>query len=148
MIRSTSCGSTAPSVSCSPTSTCAPRQLVVDDLVGTVVRGDRELAELLAVLDPDGARQLGDRGLALGDAGLEELHHTRQTVGDVLTRDTTGVEGAHRQLRTRLTDRLGRDDAHGLAHVHELAGRERPAVAGGTRAQQRLTGEHAADLDL
>src|SRR5215218_2457345 len=126
----------------------ATRQLVVDDLVGAVVRGDGELAELLAVLDADGAGQLGDRGLALGDAGLEELHHTRQTVGDVLTRDTTGVEGAHRQLGTGLTDRLGGDDADRLADVHELAGRERPAVAGGAGAQQRLTGEHAADLDL
>src|ERR671921_432873 len=56
------------------------RQLVVDDLVGAVVRGDRELAELLAVLDADGTGQLRDRGLALGDAGLEQLHHTRQTV--------------------------------------------------------------------
>nr|AHE14899.1 hypothetical protein asmbl_7 [uncultured bacterium] len=126
----------------------ATRQLVVDDLVGAVVRGDRELPELLAVLDPDGAGQLGDRGLALGDAGLEELHHTRQAVGDVLTRDTTGVEGAHRQLGAGLTDRLGGDDADRLADVHQLAGRERPAVAGGAGAQQRLAGEHAAHLDL
>src|SRR5215213_2920329 len=126
----------------------ATRQLVVDDLVGAVVGGDGELAELLAVLDPDRTGQLGDRGLALGDAGLEELHHTRQTVGDVLTRDTTGVEGAHRQLGAGLTDRLGGDDADRLADVHELAGRERPAVAGGAGAEQRLAGEDAADLHL
>src|SRR3954463_10419363 len=124
------------------------RQLVVDDLVGAVVRGDGELAELLAVLDPDRTGQLGDRRLALGHARLEELHHTRQTVGDVLTRDTTGVEGAHRQLGAGLTDRLGGDDADRLADVHQLAGRERPAVAGGAGAEQRLAGQDAADLDL
>src|ERR671921_2524132 len=124
------------------------RQLVVDDLVGAVVRSDGQLAELLAVLDPDRAGQFGDRRLALGHAGLEELDHTRQTVGDVLTRDTTGVEGAHRQLGAGLTDRLGSDDADRLADVHQLAGRERAAVAGGTRAHQRLTGEDDADLDL
>src|ERR687883_551498 len=119
------------------------RQLVVDDLVGAVVRGDGQLAELLAVLDPDGAGQLGDRGLALGDTGLEELHHTRQTVGDVLTRDSTRVEGAHGQLGAGLTDRLGGDDADRLADVHQLAGRERPAVAGGAGAEQRLPGQDA-----
>src|SRR4029453_12347465 len=124
------------------------RQLVVDDLVGAVVRGDGQLAELLTVLDPDGAGQLGDRGLALGDAGLEELHHTRQTVRDVGTGHTTGVEGAHRQLGAGLTDRLGGDDADRLPDLHELAGRQRAAVAGGAGAEQRLTGEHAADLDL
>src|SRR4028118_1049799 len=106
------------------------RQLVVDDLVGAVVRGDGQLAELLAVLDPDAAGQLGDRGLALGAAGPGELHPTRPAVGDVLTRDTTGVEGAHRQLGAGLTDRLGGDDADRLADVDELAGGQRAAVAG------------------
>jgi hypothetical protein len=38
-----------------------------------------------------------------------------------LTRDTTGVEGPHGQLRTGLSDRLGRDDADGLSDVHEVA---------------------------
>jgi hypothetical protein len=37
------------------------------------------------------------------------------------------VEGAHRQLRAGLTDRLGGDDADRLADVHQLAdARERP----------------------
>ena len=34
---------------------------------------------LLAVLDPDPAVGVGDRRLALGDPGLEQLLHTRQT---------------------------------------------------------------------
>jgi hypothetical protein len=54
---------------------------------------------------------------ALRLAGLEELGDTRQTVGDVLTRDTTGVERAHRELGTGLADRLGGDDADRGADV-------------------------------
>ena len=45
-------------------------------------------------------------------------------MGDVLTRDATGVEGAHRELGAGLADGLGGDDADRLAHVDELAGRE------------------------
>ena len=58
------------------------------------------------------------------------------------------MERTHRQLRTRLTDRLGRDDTHGLADVDELTGRHRAAVAGRADADGRLAGEHRADLDL
>ena len=74
-----------------------------------------------------------DRG-ALGRAGLEELDDTREAVGDVLTRDATGVERPHGELRARLTDRLGGDDADGLALVDELAGGEHRAVAGAAHA--------------
>ena len=73
--------------------------------------------------------RLGEERGALGRAGLEELDNTREAVGDVLTRDTTGVEGTHRELRAGLTDRLGGDDADRLAEVDELAGREHRAVA-------------------
>ena len=61
--------------------------------------------------------------------------------------DTTGVEGTHRELGSGLADRLGRDDADGLADVDELAGRERTAVAGRAHTDGRLAGEHGADLD-
>jgi hypothetical protein len=82
-------------------------------------------------------------------AGLEQLDDTRQTLGDVVGRGrTTGVEGAHRQLRAGLTDRLGRDDADGLADVDELAGRERAAVAGRTRADLAVAGEDRTDPHL
>src|SRR5437763_1664655 len=46
----------------------------------------------LGLLDPHPAGRLRDRGDALRDARLEQLGHTRQTVRDVLTRDTAGVE--------------------------------------------------------
>src|SRR5690606_40344095 len=87
------------------------------------------------------AVELGDRRHALGDAGLEELGDTRQTVGDVLAGRTAHVEGPHGQLGARLTDRLRGDDADGLADVDRLAGRHGPAVAGAADADLGLAGE-------
>src|SRR5439155_152287 len=122
--------------------------LVVGDLLAAVVGHDDDLPGPVAVLDPDPSGHLRDRRLALRHARLEDLLDTRQTLGDVLTRDATGVEGTHRQLGTRLTDRLGGDDADRLADVHGLAGRQRAAVAGRADAQLRLAGEHAAHPDV
>src|SRR5690606_38061441 len=68
-------------------------ELVVHDLVATVVRHDDDLARAVALLDAHPAGHLHDRRLALRHPRLEDLLHTRQTLGDVLTRDTTGVEG-------------------------------------------------------
>src|SRR6202012_2671887 len=101
----------------------------VRHLFRAVVRCDDDLPGLLGLLDLDPALVLADRGETLGDPRLEQLLNTGQTVGDVRTRDTTGVEGTHRQLGTGLTDRLGGDDADGLADVHPLASGQRTAVA-------------------
>ena len=102
----------------------------------------------VGLVDRDATVGLGDRRRTLGGAGLEELLHAGQTLRDVVGRGrTTGVEGAHRELRSGLTDRLGRDDADGLADVDELAGRERTAVALRADADGRVAGEHRAHLD-
>ena len=100
-------------------------------LLGPVVGDDGEdpLA-LLVLADADDTRALGEDRRALGRAGLEQLDDTRETVGDVLTGDATGVERTHGELRAGLTDRLGGDDADRLAEVDELAGGEHRAVAG------------------
>ena len=103
-------------------------------LLGAVVGDDDELAGLLGVLDPHPAGHLADRSHTLGGARLEQLDDTRQTVGDVLTRDTAGVERAHGQLRAGLADGLRGDDADGLADVDQLAAGQRTAVAGGAGA--------------
>ena len=98
-MRSTSCGSALPTVSCSPTSTCVA---VLDQqagaladrvgkLLGAVVGDDDDLAGLVGVLDADATGGLGDRRLALGLAGLEQLDHTRQTFGDVVADATPPV---------------------------------------------------------
>src|SRR3954452_10047111 len=118
------------------------------DRLRAVVRSDDELGRLVGLLDLDLARDLTDRRAALRLTSLEQLDDTRQTVGNVLTRDTTGVEGPHRELRAGLTDRLGGDDADRLAGVDELAGRERTAVAERTDADLAVAGEHAAHPHL
>ena len=95
-----------------------------------VVGDDREDALALLVLtDADDAGALGDDRRALGRTGLEELDDAGQTVRDVLTGDTAGVEGPHGELRAGLADGLGGDDADRLALVDELAGGEHRAVA-------------------
>src|SRR5690606_18772685 len=124
-----------------------PHRHRVGDLVGAVVGDDDDLPRLLRLVDLDGAGDLADRGHALGDAGLEQLLDARQTVRDVAAGHTTGVEGAHRQLRARLTDGLRGDDADGLTDVHPLAGGQRTAVAGGADTDLGLADQGAAGAD-
>src|SRR5690606_16755008 len=60
-------------------------------------------------------------------------------------RDTTDMEGAHRELRARLTDRLGGDDADGVANLREAVGRRIDAVAlrvDAVAAGRRQRGHH------
>ena len=78
---------------------------LVGDLLGTIVGNDDDLADLLGLLELDPPLHLADGRHALGNPGLEEFLDPGQAVGDVLARHTTGVEGPHRQLGTRLTDR-------------------------------------------
>src|SRR3954453_17717758 len=66
---------------------------------------------------------------------------------DVRAGDTAGVERTQGQLRARLADRLGGDDAHRGADRHELAGRHRDAVAALADAGVGLALEHRADRD-
>ena len=116
-------------------------------LVAVVGRQD-DLLGTIGLFDRDATVGLGDRRRTLGGTGLEELLHAGQTLRDVVGRGrTTGVEGAHRELRSGLTDRLGRDDADGLADVDELSGRERTAVALRADADGRVAGQDGADLD-
>ena len=86
--------------------------------------------------------------LALRLAGLEQLGDTREAVGDVLARDTAGVEGTHGELGAGLADRLGGDDAHRGADVDDAAGREVPAVAVLAHAVLRVAGHDRANLDF
>ena len=63
-------------------------------------------------------------------------------------RRAADVEGAQRELRARLADALGGQDAHRLAHVHHVHGGQVAAVAHPADAAARLAGQHRADLDL
>src|SRR2546427_6599397 len=91
---------------------------------------DDDLPRPIRITDDLGdAVDLANDGHALGHARLEELLDARETHGDVLTGDTTRVEGTHRELRARLADGLSGDDSDRLAHLDELAAREAATVA-------------------
>ena len=58
------------------------------------------------------------------------------------------VEGAHRELGSRLADRLRRDDAHRLADVDAMAASEISAVALRAHAVAGFAGDRRAHYDL
>src|SRR5690606_29108871 len=62
-------------------------------------------------------------------------------------RRAADVERAHRELRARLTDRLGGDDADRLADVDGGAACEIAAVALAADTDSALAGEDRTDLD-
>ena len=115
-----------------------------------VVGLDDDLLALLRVGDDvHNAGDLGQRGLALRLARLEQLLDAGKTLRDVLAGgNAAGMEGTHGQLGAGLADGLGRDDADGLAHVHELAVGHVRAVALGADADAGLAGQHASDRDF
>src|SRR4051812_958982 len=67
---------------------------------------------------------------------------------DVRAGDTAGVERTQGQLRARLADRLGGDDAHRVADRHELAGGHRHAVAALADTRVGLALQHRANRHL
>src|SRR3546814_6050049 len=62
-------------------------------------------------------------------------------------RRAADVEGPHRKLRARLTDRLGRDHADRFAHVHRRTAREITPITGGAHARLGFADQRTADLD-
>ena len=91
-------------------------------------------------------------------ARVDQPHHAdaraldRRLLGRGLRR-TADVEGAHGQLRARLADRLGGDDAHRLADVDGRAARQVAAVAAAADADLAVAGQdrahmHAVDARL
>src|SRR3546814_18416634 len=61
-------------------------------------------------------------------------------------RRAADVEGPHRTLRARLTDRLGRDHADRFAHVHRRTPRAIPPITGGPHAPLGFPDQPTADL--
>ena len=118
------------------------------DVLAPVVSDDRDPAAVVLFDDAHHAGGAGQYGSPLWGAGLEELDHAGQAVGDVLAGDTAGVERTHRQLRPGLTDGLGRNNADRLAELDVLVGGQRTAVAAGADPVGRLAREHGPDHHL
>ena len=120
------------------------------DGFGAIVGGDSYRAAFITFLNAHPTVGLADLSHTSRGAGFKQLHHSRQTRGDVFASHTTGVEGAHGQLGAWLADGLRGDDAHRFAHIHEFARRERTAVALGAGAHlgfahQNRAGFHRLD---
>ncbi len=67
---------------------------------------------------------------------------------DVFTCNTAGVERTHRELCTRLTDRLCCDDADGFTDFNTAVRCKRTSVAACAGAELRITGENRTNLEL
>ncbi len=100
-------------------------------------RGEDAFAFVRFDLDFVAVAQLDDAAMAGGDASLDEPGRG----------DAACVEGAHRQLRARLADRLGSDDAHRHALLDEPARGHVHAVALGADAKVGFTGQRRTDKD-
>ena len=61
-------------------------------------------------------------------------------------RRTADVEGTHRELRSRLADRLRRDDSGCFAEFDQTSGSQVAAVAHDADSALRFAGQHRADL--
>ena len=124
--------------------TRAERQHDLVLFAGVIDDDDRD-ALALVLAEVQDAGRLGETGRTLRRAGLEQLDHARQPAGDVLAGHTTGVERPHRELGARLADRLGGDDADGLAEFDHVAGCQRASVAHCAHTEVGVAGEHRAD---
>ena len=100
------------------------------------VRAMRSPLSLVTTVD---ALELDDAGLLGLDLALDRL---------LALDHAADVERTHRQLRARLADRLGGDDADRHAFLDQRAGGQVHAVAQPADAQRRLAGHRAADDDL
>ena len=125
------------------------RQVVGDGLTIDRVR-DRDGIDrrLFRLLDGDDAGDLGKRRHLLRLARLEQLLDAGKALRDIVAGDAAGVERTHGQLRARLTDGLGGDDADRLAGVDRLADGQVDTIALGADTAARLAGHDAADLDF
>ena len=119
-----------PALTLSPSATLSTRavhEAVVLALAAGVVDDD-ELA--VAVHDHHACRRDASRDSALREADDALGARLERALLDLAARRrTTDVERAHRELRARLADRLGGDDADRLADVDHVAAREVAPVA-------------------
>ncbi len=114
---------------------------------GLIVRYDN-FSLLLGIVDIRDTGKLRDDCKTLRLSRLKELLDTGKTLCDVVTGNTSRMEGSHGKLCTRLSDRLCRDDTDSLSDLYRLSGRHVGAVAFRADTVVGLTGKDGTDLDL
>src|SRR4029453_17031167 len=91
------------------------------------------------------AARVGDRRhVAKLDRAVDRRFEVRLLIE---LRRAADVEGPHRQLRSRLTDRLGGDDADSLTDVHRSTASKVTAVTLAADALLGSADQRRADLD-
>jgi hypothetical protein len=115
--------------------------------IRNVVASDDNFPLFLGFLDLYGTGNFGDDGQTLWLSRLEQFLDAGKTLGDVITGNTTGMEGTHCQLGARLADGLGGNEADRLADVARLAKRQVDAVTFGADADFGTAGQRGPDDD-
>ena len=110
--------------------------------------GYDNFALLLRIINIGRSRKLCDNRKSLRLSCLKQLFDTRKTLCDIVTGNASGMERTHGQLGTRLSDRLGSDDADSLSHLYRLSGRHIGSVALRADAAVGSAGEDGTNLDL
>ena len=84
---------------------------------------------LLGIINSGNTLDLSDNSKTLWLSRLEKLLHTRKTLCDITTGNTTGMECTHGQLCTGLTDGLGSNNTDSLTDLNGLTRSHVSAVA-------------------
>ena len=93
---------------------------------------------------------LGNNRNSLRRTCLKQFFNTRQTLGNIPTARcrTAGMEITHRQLGTRLADRLRGHNADRLSLFNRIAGCHIFTITLRTDTGRTFTSENIADIDL
>src|SRR5699024_7316352 len=116
-------------------------------LAGLVISHD-DLASILRIIDSSSTCKFCDDRKSRRLSCLKKLFDTGKTLCDIVTGHTTGMEGTHGQLGTRLSDGLCGDNTYSLTYLYRLAGRHVGAVALRADTAVRTAGQDGTDLDL
>ena len=125
--------------------TGAVRNQICLGLTGFFVSNDN-LTLLLCITQLGFSTKLCDNGKTLGLSCLEKLLDTGKTLCDIVTGDTTTVEGSHGKLCTGLTDRLCSDDSDCFTYLYCLASSHVCAVALCTDTYVGTAGQDGTNL--
>ena len=90
-------------------------------LTGLLV-GNHDLTLFLGILNGSNTAKLCDDCKTLRLSCFKKLLYTGKTLCDIVTGNTTGMEGTHRKLCTGFTDRLCCNDTDSFTDLNSLIG--------------------------
>ena len=97
------------------------------------------LAFLLVILNNSYTFNFGNNRKTFGLSCFKKLLDTGKTLCDISTSNTSGMEGTHGQLCTRLTDRLSCDDSDRFTNLNSFTGCHVGTITLRTNTDMRLT---------